>query len=297
VGVVVFLFLFFLASVTLLEYSESTAFCSSCHIMKPEVTVYESSPHARTECGSCHIGPGAWPAVQGKLASARYLWVYPLNLYERPVPSPIKSLRPVEVVCEQCHWPQKFYDDRYVMKPDYARDERNSLTRTQLLLRTGGGLRSAGQGRGIHWHIENPVYYIATDEKLQDIPWVQAEFNGVTTEYISVDWNLTPEFIAKAEKHKMDCVDCHNRATHVFRNPDEALNSALNAGLIAADLPYIKREGMKVLEKSYGTEEEAAKSIAGVARTMPICMPGARPTSRPPWLLCRASSTQPNSPL
>lgn len=77
------LFVFFIASVELLHYTESTEFCSLCHVMKPEYTAYEHSPHARAECGSCHIGPGALPAFQAKVASARYLWVYPTNQYER----------------------------------------------------------------------------------------------------------------------------------------------------------------------------------------------------------------------
>ena len=108
------------------------------------------------------------------------------------------------------------------------------------------------------------MYYIATDEKRQDIPWVSAEYNGKTTEYLSTDSTLTPEQIASAEKRKMDCVDCHNRATHVFQNPDDALNEALKNGTIAADLPYIKQYGSEVLSKKYATEAEAAAAIAGV---------------------------------
>jgi hypothetical protein len=166
------IFAFFIFSVELLHYTESAAFCSSCHVMKPEYTTYHNSPHARAECGTCHIGPGAIPAIQAKLANARYLWVYPLNRYERPIPSPIHSLRPVEVVCEQCHWPEKHYTDRVVVKNQYATDEENSLTQVAFNVRTGGGRENEGLGRGIHWHIANPVYYIATDEQLQDIPWV-----------------------------------------------------------------------------------------------------------------------------
>jgi nitrate/TMAO reductase-like tetraheme cytochrome c subunit len=263
-GAAIFLFLFFLGSLSLVHYTESTAFCSSCHVMKPEVTVYRESPHARTECGACHIGPGAWPVVEAKLASARYLYVYPLNLYERPIKSPIVSLRPVEYVCEQCHWPQKFYEDRLVTLPSYAQDEKNSLSQTVLVLKTGGGREASGQGRGIHWHIENPVYYVATDEKRQDIPWVRAEFGGKVTEYLSTDSRLTPDKIAQMEVRKMDCVDCHNRATHVFRRPVEALDDALARGLIPAELPFIKQQGGAVLEKTYATEAEGAAAVASV---------------------------------
>ena len=259
------LFVFFISSVTLLDYTESTPFCSLCHVMYPERTAYDNSPHSRVDCGTCHVGPGVMAAVKAKLENVRYLWVYPLNHYERPIPSPIKSLRPTTIVCEQCHWPQKFYAERLSVIPDYAQDEQNSLTQTALLLKTGGGAQGAGLGRGIHWHIENPVYYIATDEKRQNIAWVQAEYNGATTEYIATDSTLTPEEIAQAEKRKMDCVDCHNRATHIFNNPDTSLNEALANGTIPADLPFIKQYGVEVLTKSYASEAEATAAIAGVA--------------------------------
>ena len=258
------LFGLFLGGVAAFDWSESTAFCSLCHVMKPEYTAYKNSPHARVDCGTCHVGPGPIPAVQAKLASARYLWEYPTGAYPKPIPSPITSLRPVEVVCEQCHWPEKFYEDRLLTISHYAQDEANSLTQIKLLLKTGGGPQNAGLGRGIHWHIENPVYYIATDKERQDIPWVQVTFNGKTTEYLSTDSKLTPEQIASAPKRKMDCVDCHNRATHIFQQPGEALDAALAAGTIPANLPFIKREGANVLEKTYATEAEAAKAIAAV---------------------------------
>lgn len=264
-AVIAALFAFFIASVTLLDYTESTPFCSLCHVMKPEYTAYEHSPHSRVECGTCHVGPGVMAAVKAKLENARYLWVYPLGHYERPIPSPITSLRPTTIVCEQCHWPQKFYAERLNVIPDYARDEQNSLTQTGLLLKTGGSTGGTGVSRGIHWHIENPVYYIATDEKRQDIPWVQAEYNGQLTEYVSTDSALTPADIATAEKRKMDCVDCHNRATHIFRNSDDALDAALANGSIPADLPFIKLYGSEVLGQTYATEAEAATAIAGVA--------------------------------
>ncbi len=263
-AILVVAFIFFVGSVELLHYSESAAFCSACHVMAPEHTAYANSPHARVDCGTCHIGPGALAAFQAKLANIRYLWVYPTNSYERPIPSPITSLRPVEVVCEQCHWPEKFYEDRLAVKSEFGMDEENSLTSTALLMKTGGGTETAGLGRGIHWHIANPVYYIATDEKRQDIPWVQAEYSGTVTEYISTDSTLTATDIANAEKRKMDCIDCHNRASHDFQRPSTALDEALAAGTIPADLPAIKAQGTEVLERTYATEEEAAQAIAGV---------------------------------
>jgi hypothetical protein len=50
----------------------------------------------------------------------------------------------------------------------------------------------------------------------------------------------------------MDCVDCHNRPAHRFaRSADRAINQAMAGGLIAKDLPFIKREGLAALEQQY----------------------------------------------
>ena len=61
----------------------------------------------------------------------------------------------------------------------------------------------------------------------------------------------------------MDCVDCHNRASHNFRRPAEVIDESLTQGVLP-NLPYIKDQGVKVLEKQYATEEEAAAAIAAI---------------------------------
>ena len=45
----------------------------------------------------------------------------------------------------------------------------------------------------------------------------------------------------------LDCVDCHNRATHVYEDPARAVDERLARGLIPADLPFIKRESVRAL--------------------------------------------------
>jgi hypothetical protein len=55
----------------------------------------------------------------------------------------------------------------------------------------------------------------------------------------------------------MTCYDCHNRVGHPISNPRRGLDADLSAGRIDASLPYIKREGMRVLWGSYPTVEAA----------------------------------------
>jgi hypothetical protein len=59
----------------------------------------------------------------------------------------------------------------------------------------------------------------------------------------------------------MDCVDCHNRPTHKFREPGPEIDQAIQAGLVDAKLPWIKREALGALRTAYPTHEAARAGI------------------------------------
>ena len=67
--------------------------------------------------------------------------------------------------------------------------------------------------------------------------------------------------LAKAEKRVMDCVDCHNRPTHIYRMPEEAMDQAILNQEIDVTLPYIKRKGVELLKASYASESAAQQQI------------------------------------
>jgi len=46
----------------------------------------------------------------------------------------------------------------------------------------------------------------------------------------------------------MDCIDCHNRPTHIFEDPDQGMNRALATGLISREIPFIKKVGVEALQ-------------------------------------------------
>jgi hypothetical protein len=60
----------------------------------------------------------------------------------------------------------------------------------------------------------------------------------------------------------MDCVDCHNRPTHIYQPPDHAVDRALLSNEIRRDLPYIKAQAVAALSKDYGTTDQAVTAIA-----------------------------------
>ena len=60
----------------------------------------------------------------------------------------------------------------------------------------------------------------------------------------------------------MDCIDCHNRPSHVYRLPEDEVDAALAEGRISRTLPYVRREAIRVLRNPYTTLEEAREGIA-----------------------------------
>jgi nitrate/TMAO reductase-like tetraheme cytochrome c subunit len=249
------------------EFTESTSFCGQlCHtVMIPEYTAYQLSPHARVACAECHVGAGATWFVKSKLSGSRQVFATIFNTYPRPIPSPVRNLRPAQETCEQCHWPKKFYGGQLKVFSHYGSDEKNTLHQIRMLIKTGGGDPATGAPEGIHWHmnIGNKIDYVAADDKRQVIPYIHVEdLQGHITEYYAKDSSLNKDQIAKSPRHHMDCVDCHNRPTHIYVPPDQSVDQVLLARRIDSSLPFIKQEAVTVLAATYKTNDEALRSIA-----------------------------------
>ena len=237
-----------LASYEGVVYMDSTQFCGQvCHtVMQPEYTAYRNSPHSRVACVECHIGPGAPWFVRSKLSGMGQVIAVTFNSYERPIPSPVKSLRPSQDICENCHWPERFTGDRVRVIDKYSEDEANTPLKSVLLLHIGGGSR----GEGIHsWHIKpgRETYYYPSDERRQVIPWVQVREGDHVVEFSEEGADLSS--MDRSKIRKMDCIDCHNRPTHVFQMPGPAMNTALADGRIDTSIPFIRKVGADVLRE------------------------------------------------
>ena len=59
----------------------------------------------------------------------------------------------------------------------------------------------------------------------------------------------------------MDCIDCHNRPTHIYRLPEEAIDLAILNREIDPSLPYVKKKGVEILKASYSSELDAQARI------------------------------------
>src|SRR5208283_3719855 len=266
--VVIFSLISAVGSYQAYEFTDSVDFCGQlCHtVMHPEFVAYQASPHARVACVDCHVGSGASWYVKSKLSGMRQVYYTLRGTYPRPIPTPVENLRPAQQTCEQCHWPKKFWGAQLKTFTHYGDDEQNTPRVLRMLIKVGGGDPRLGQaGEGIHWHmnISNKITYFATDEQREVIPWVRIEdHTGRVTEYVVKDGAPTQAQIDNAEKRRMDCIDCHNRPTHIYVPPDVSVDQAISGLSLDATLPFIKQQGVEVLTADYKTSDEAQNAIA-----------------------------------
>jgi hypothetical protein len=147
---------------------------------------------------------------------------------------------------------------------EFASDEANSETVTTLRLHVGGGSERPGGASGIHWHmnIANEIEYVATDAKLETVPYVRLkDQSGALREYFAP--GVTPEQVATAPRRRMECMDCHNRPAHpIAATASRAIDERMALGQISPTLPFIKRESVKALESPYESEAQAMDAIA-----------------------------------
>lgn len=271
VATIVNMLIVMLASYKGVSYMDSPQFCGqSCHVMAPEFAAYRVSAHSNVACTECHVGSGIDSYVRAKMNGTKQLVEVTLHPfaklapklipdYPTPIPSPVTSLRPAREVCESCHTPAKFVGDKLLVKTSYADDEANTAAQTVVLLHIGGK-DSLAHLSGIHGVHLNHMEYIATSGDRQTIPWVtRRNGDGSETTFTASALNGS---MPKGERRTMDCIDCHNRATHTFQTPEEGINQAMNDGAISTALPWIHKEGLELLKANYSSQSEAKAKIA-----------------------------------
>lgn len=275
-----------------LHFMDTPSFCgTACHeVMNPEWAVYQRSAHARVPCVECHVGEGVDALVDSKLNGLWQVISASLDLYERPIPTPVHTLRPARETCEHCHWPEKFYGERVVTRTEYGFDSAATPRYTTLSLKVGSG---AGGGRGqIHWHIaaDNAVRYTSVDDERETMirveslqpdgswrRWTNTALaarqarggepgaGGAASGRFAGTRAETSE--GAADARTMDCVDCHNRATHIYEGPERAIDERLATGEIDPGLPWVKRVAYKALTTRY---RDIPTAMRGIERSVEL---------------------------
>ena len=109
----------------ILHHMDSPEFCgTTCHtVMNPEWVTYRTSPHAHVACVECHVGEGTEALIDAKLNGLRQMWLVTTGGYNRPIPTPVHTLRPARETCEKCHWAEKKHGRRLKLITRYQTDE------------------------------------------------------------------------------------------------------------------------------------------------------------------------------
>ena len=247
------------------DYTNSPEFCgTACHTMPPEFAAYQVSPHARVACVECHIGRDFIATrVTRKVGDLQHVIATLFETYEFPIRA--NKLRPARETCERCHYPAKFSDDSLRELIRFHDDAENSRYSIFLAMRTGGGTQREGLGRGIHWHVENQVWFVAEDPLQQRIPYVRVVGpDGEEDVFIALDTTLSPEELAEMPQVEMDCITCHNRISHNILPPYQSVNRALARQQIDAGIPNIRALAVETLSAEYASDAAAHEALNGL---------------------------------
>lgn len=278
-----------LGGIKMLHYTETAGFCGRCHTMGPELKAYAMSPHRDVPCAECHVAPGMLGFIKAKINGTKQVIEIATGTFPEPIPPPDHADLPsVEDTCMKCHSLDGITEDggplKLVLRPRYRNDRANTKEMVAIVVRPAG-LGGTSGVRGVHWHVQQKVEFRSPDGRSRKIDWVGVTFDdGTSRQYldrseVSLSNDVQPDIVRlqKTETtRRMDCIECHNRIGHEIPSVSREIDDAIAAGKISPDLPYVKRDGVALLNADYSSTDEADKAIAGIreeyAATYPLVL-------------------------
>jgi nitrate/TMAO reductase-like tetraheme cytochrome c subunit len=272
--------------VTAIKYTETASFCGRCHTMDPELKAYAMSPHKEVTCAECHVEPGAAGWIKAKTKGTKQLLEVMTGEFPTPIPPPDHAELPaVRDTCLKCHSLEALTEGggpvKLVLRPRYELNQANTRETIAVMLRPGG-LGEASGVEGVHWHVAQTVTYTSGDIRSRKIDLVEIkEADGPPKQYIagsqvSVSTNVNPDIArlkSSQTNRRMDCVDCHNRIGHGIPSTAKVVDEAMDAGKISSTIPFVKRDGVNLLNGDYPSVEAADKAIEGLRTTQEKSFP------------------------
>lgn len=85
-----------------MEFTSRSAFCSSCHEMKPMYAYWQQSRHGKVACLSCHAEIGVLGYVKTKISALEEVYRHFTNSYKRPIAIDSET-KAFSQRCLKCH--------------------------------------------------------------------------------------------------------------------------------------------------------------------------------------------------
>ncbi|MBI5325625.1 MAG: cytochrome b/b6 domain-containing protein [Ignavibacteriae bacterium] len=147
-----------------------------------------------------------------------------------------------------------------VMQPEYTAYQDSPHSRV--------GCVKCHIGPGAGWFVRSKlsgsyqVYSVLF--KKYSKPWVKVKSRttGKETIYRDTSFKVTGNQLKAENLRVMDCIDCHNRPSHVFYQPNRMINAYLSNNQIDRTIPYLKNVGVQVLETYTRSRETAKEDIS-----------------------------------
>ncbi|MBI5879130.1 MAG: NapC/NirT family cytochrome c [Chloroflexi bacterium] len=245
------------------DYINSSYFCgTTCHLMDPQYQTTLASSHNKVSCVECHVGRTTIAiSLTRKDEGVRETIAYVTNNYELPLIA--KETRASSESCEKCHALRTLPATRLKEIRHYDDLAPNKVSSTMMAMRIGIGGATPSDPPGVHWHATHEVWYATDDPVKQKIPWVQAiDADGRATTYTEGGKPVSAFELGMYKKVRMDCLDCHNRLAHDFREPTALMDQALAQGRINPNIPFIRKKGVEFLKGGYTSQDEADRALA-----------------------------------
>lgn len=241
----------------------SSAFCgTTCHLMDPQYQTHLASSHNKVACVECHVGRTTIAiSLTRKDEGVRETIAYITGNYELPIIA--KETRASSESCEKCHALRTLPATRLKDVRHYDDLAPNKVSSTIMAMRIGIGGTSPSDPPGVHWHSTHEVWYATGDPARQKIPWVQyIDDEGRATTYTEGGKPVGDTELGLYKKVRMDCLDCHNRLAHDFREPAEMLDQALAQGRINPNIPFIRKKGIEFLKGGFASLDDANGALS-----------------------------------
>ena len=244
------------------EHMDSAEFCgTTCHVMKPEWTAYQDSPHRQVPCVECHVGEGMDALVASKVRGLQQMYEHAAGIYHRPIPTPVHTLSPADETCGRCHAAEHELGRLTKTFTHFGTDAANTRTYDTVDLKVGAGDGTRGV---IHWHASprTQIEFASVSGERQQILWVEVRESGsVVRRYENRALLARADADGAGEPRTMDCTDCHNRVAHVYQSPESRIDELLASGVIDPTLPYIKAKALDAITNDYPTQAVAVARI------------------------------------
>ena len=210
---------------------------------------------ATSPAPSATSSPGAAGWIKAKINGTRQLILLMTGAFPKPIPAPDHAdLPPTSETCVRCHDVDTLVANggpvKLVLNARYRKDEPNTRDTIALVLRPAG-FGGTTDTRGVHWHIDSEVDYIAPGPARPDDRLGRDHEQGRHHRAVHrrlpdrrLDRRPARHRPAQGDRavRRMDCIDCHNRVGHGIPTTDQSIDAAITGGKIAQDLPYIKQQ-------------------------------------------------------